>query len=276
MVPYIFGGIFVTSFFILYGALLYLNHTKIDSIKEFYKKRWLSLFPTYYLAYILIYIESIVTSEVPFDLHHPIRYYIYTLLGMDGYLMGKTWPNNYYILEEWFLGAIIIVYILYPIIVKLLNKKEKLTTLIIVVLYLLTLNYKMLNQDSFRNIFSFIFSFYIGMLLTKNKEIYDVKEIYITSIILLILSSILPISVDTNIKNHLDGFLLYLTLYGIGNKMMKYNSVKAPINIISKVSYEIFLLQHVIVYTMLKLANPASTIRSLSILFFTIIRIISE
>ena len=154
--------------------------------------------------------------------------------------MGKTWPNNYYILEEWFLGAIIIVYILYPIIVKLLNKKEKLTTLIIVVLYLLTLNYKMLNQDSFRNIFSFIFSFYIGMLLTKNKEIYDVKEIYITSIILLILSSILPI------------------------------------NIISKVSYEIFLLQHVIVYTMLKLANPASTIRSLSILFFTIIRIISE
>lgn len=98
----------------------------------------------------------------------------------------------------------------------------------------------MLNQDSFRNIFSCIFSIYIGMLLTKNKEIYDVKEIYITSIILLILSSILPI------------------------------------NIISKVSYEIFLLQHVIVYTMLKLANPASTIRSLSILFFTIIRIISE
>lgn len=39
MVPYIFGGIFVTSFFILYGALLYLNHSKIDSIKEFYKKK---------------------------------------------------------------------------------------------------------------------------------------------------------------------------------------------------------------------------------------------
>ena len=47
------GLVFVTMFFMLSGALLYKNNSTIMSYKSFYVKRWKSIFPMFYMAFLI-------------------------------------------------------------------------------------------------------------------------------------------------------------------------------------------------------------------------------
>ena len=55
-----YGDIYVTVFFFISGALLFYNHSKIDDLKLFYKKRALSIFPAFYIAWGLMYIRDVL------------------------------------------------------------------------------------------------------------------------------------------------------------------------------------------------------------------------
>ena len=108
-----YGAVFVSDFFVLSGAALLYNHPHFGSIKEiltFYKKRWLSLFPMFYIAWTIMYIINSLRVGNWFW-GGPRRNFLLSFIGMDGYFMhlGK----NYYNLGEWFLGGIIFLYLLY-------------------------------------------------------------------------------------------------------------------------------------------------------------------
>ena len=85
-------SVLVAVFFLISGALLYLHHNKIDSVWRFYKRRWIAIFPAF--------------------------------IGMDGYLFSWLQFHTFYILGEWFLGAIIIAYLTYPVLLGIINKSN--------------------------------------------------------------------------------------------------------------------------------------------------------
>lgn len=76
------------------------------------QKRITSLFPMFYLAYILC--RFLRGNFLP-HLYDgvPLRYFILTVFGMDGFLSYRL--PNFYITGEWFLGCIIILYLFYPV-----------------------------------------------------------------------------------------------------------------------------------------------------------------
>lgn len=161
------GYTLVTVFLIISGALLYYNHPSIDSTRNFYISRFKTIFPSYYITWLIAAAGAIVFNRTFFK--NPIYTFPLTIIGMDGYLAGlfPTWR----LIGEWFIGAIVIVYLLYPLILSAINKKCIEFSLIISLLFLITDNWSMLGQNPYRNIFSLLLSFVLGILIIKYKDI---------------------------------------------------------------------------------------------------------
>lgn len=267
------GSVLVVVFFLISGALLYLHHNKIESIWAFYKKRWLAIFPAFYLAYLFIFLESPIIHHSAIVFRHPIKYYFFTIIGMDGYLLAWINHHTYYLLGEWFLGAIIIAYFLYPILLYMINKNEFIASFVVIMSFILTYKWNMFSQDPFRNIFSIIFSFYFGMLFMKH-QIFLKKRISTIAFLFLLLFLIVPIQRDSTISAQADGVLLFFVFYSIGSKITTNSILKKIIVWLSNISYEIFLLQHVVILYMLEIWNPQNVYYALGLLGLTIVRIV--
>lgn len=241
------GGLFVTVFFILSGAMLYYNYSEIKNLKTYYFKRWKGLFPMFYLAYIIFCIPYIVKYGTVFYKGSPFAY-ILTLLGMDGYFSYKT--TTYYVLGEWFLGAIILLYILYPVLLKLL-KKPWISTAFLVALYIWQVYSKIFEINSMRNLISCVISFWLGMLFMKYYEVIEKKKWIVSGISLagLLIMLFIKVPLETNIAIHVAGVFTFLVLLFIGNIIMeKPSKITVVISEVSLISYAIFLVHHELLY----------------------------
>ena len=116
-----FGFMFVTSFFCISGVVLYYNYPKIKSVKRFYFKRWKSIYPSYYICFLYFFLRTAFNLKKLFFKGHWSKIFL-TLIGMDGYLSYRI--RTYYLIGEWFLGAIIIIYILYPLILCIVARNN--------------------------------------------------------------------------------------------------------------------------------------------------------
>lgn len=128
----------VVLFIMISGATQCISYEKQAALGrglgQYYKKRFLALMPAFYMAYFLGYVISRLSS-VPF---HIGRSFIWTVLGMDGYLIMKGIPTAY-IVGEWFLGLIILLYMVFPLLYKLIRKFPK-SMLVILLVYCVMIN----------------------------------------------------------------------------------------------------------------------------------------
>lgn len=262
------GDVFVTVFFILSGGMLYYNHAKINSLKEFYFKRFTSIFPAFYISFLFFYIENIFAHGEVFYLGAPWKLLL-SLAGMDGYLNYAI--PNYYILGEWFLGALILLYLLYPLLLLLINKLDLIFTIILFVILIWENFSSIFAIDPFRNLISCMFSFWMGMLLFKYRDILYKKSLIIISLIVFLLLYFVPIPFNGYILEHFMGAALFVLLYHAGAKIVKIKGVSSVINEIGRLSYPIFLLQHIIIGKILSFRNPVSGIKSMCLMVITIL-----
>ena len=106
------GNFGVSLFFIISGAaLMYVYDEKIKLV-DYYKKRFLGIYPMFWIAYISAFLYNFwLNRGVTYK--HPKITFLLTLFGMDGYL--GFYVENYYLLGEWFLGCLIFLYLSFPI-----------------------------------------------------------------------------------------------------------------------------------------------------------------
>lgn len=181
-----------------------------------------------------------------------------SLFGVDGYFFYAI--PNYYIIGEWFLGAIILMYILYPILLNGINKRPIKTSIIVLTLFLWVCFCNVFQIMEFRNIFSCMISFYTGMLLFKYKNFLDNIIVAIASTMISMVLCFVRIPFERyNVLIHIMGFTTFITLYWIG-KCMKGVHVKRCIAKLGKLSYPIFLVHHVIVIKILSYNNPTDVV----------------
>lgn len=171
-----FGFIFVTSFFCISGTVLYYNYPKITSLKSFYFKRWKSIFPSFYICYFYYLVKTVFSTKRLFFKDHWTRFF-FTLIGMDHYLSYRF--KTYSIIGEWFLGAIIIIYILYPLLSWIMNINILIINFIVFAGYILMYktNYFIIIKDI--NIITCVNSFYFGMLGIKFQNLFFKKNIHL-------------------------------------------------------------------------------------------------
>lgn len=264
------GYMLVTSFFCISGVVLYYNYPKIKSIRTFYYKRWKSIFPSFYVCFTYFFLRTAVHFHRLFYKGDWSKIFI-TIIGFDGFLSYKI--NTYYLVGEWFLGAIIILYILYPIILFIVNKNNIIiNNVIICFFYYLMYKTKYFIIPKPKNIISCAASFYFGIESIRFKTFYlENKKVFIISFLLLILFWKIKINIKPDmIIFQIHGFCFFITLYQLGKYVM---STKLYIIFyeISILSYGIYLYHHKIIYDILLLYNPSEWYYHIILLFFAIL-----
>lgn len=252
-----FGSVIVNVFFLISGAMLYYNNPEISSLKYFYYKRFRSIFPMFYISFTGLFVITVIRSHNFFYGGNPIKLLL-TLFGVDGYFLYLG--SNYYQVGEWFLGAIIMLYFLYPLLLKLFNKSSTLVTILVFSLYATVFIPGIYKIDIGRNLFSCLISFELGMVLTKNSRLWKKNcWLFLLSILVaVVLLSIRLNYIHENISVHLLSICFFIILSYIGSFLMKSRICLKVFSEISSVSFAIFLLQHVVILCMLRLYMPAN------------------
>lgn len=109
------SGCGVSWFIILSGASLGLQH-KEASWWGFVRKRFASILPPFWVAYVLMVVLIFLVRKQVFIGNDPFKWAI-TVCGVDGFL-AKRYPGNYYLIGEWFVGFILGLYVLAPYVLR--------------------------------------------------------------------------------------------------------------------------------------------------------------
>lgn len=155
-----FGWLFVTIFFILSGAALRYRYTELHlkDIKLFYKKRWMSLFPSFYILWVFLYIRNASFYGSLLYKGNPLKFLL-TVFGLDGWLSYRV--DNYAIIGEWFLGAIVVIYTSYPLFIYLYNYNKWFVGIGVIIALALEMHFNISVSDGvFRNLSSCYLSFF--------------------------------------------------------------------------------------------------------------------
>lgn len=249
------NSLLAADFLMISGAVLYYNYSEIPSLKDFYIRRAKAIFPPFYIAYAYFYIRQVLSVGDLFP-HGQPWCLIFTLLGVDGYVATKV--PTYSLIGEWSLGAIVLLYLLFPLLLKCMKKSPLGTGAVIVAGYIIMLKTMFLTEFAMRNIFTCMMSFYFGMLVIRYENFF-LKNIAVGIISLLFLITsgrffVLPF--DPCTVTQLNGYAFFFVLYYLGVYAMKLSPVSAAVSRLSKLSYPLFLVHHVIVNDMLAYQNP--------------------
>lgn len=245
----------VSIFFVLSGASLSYNYdfTNVKEVLTFYKKRWLNIFPTFYIVWLFIYIKNVMITKKFFyagDFPHMLLSFV----GMDGYFYYKT--PTYYSVGEWFLGAIILLYLFFPLLRYLLKRFAILTTIVLSILLTFVLKGNFFEIPPTRNLITCIFAMWLGMLFIKNLSIFEKhKNIIWMALIGIAILLVVKIPINQVVSMIALGCCIFLLLFYITPTIYKILPIRKCVTSVSKVSYQIFILHHVIIFWVLDFFN---------------------
>lgn len=156
---YLTGGIGrlgVSFFFMISGGMAYLSLKKY-STKIYYFRRVISILVPYNVVYLLMAILLIILAQLyhvdyprnPLEmLWHGDRTlweWLPSFVGFDHYLHGVYDIDTLYFTGEWFIGCIIILYILAPLLFRMLNDSPLLALVFVLLISLISYDRSGLN-----------------------------------------------------------------------------------------------------------------------------------
>lgn len=243
------GHIGVSLFFILAGAsLMYSSPDKLD-LKTYLKKRFLAIYPIYWTVYSAFFVYNyLIKREFTFD--KPLWRLLLSVIGMDGYLNYLI--PNYYLLGEWFIGCILLIYLLFPLMRACMLRRPVLTPVVTSVFYvLLTLFYpfKMDIQFFFllrvpEVMFGMYFIKYLYGTMEQRKK-YDWKW-GLASFAVICTVMTIETSLPVPFKILWTGIPIFLFLVWAG-QLIKNQVVRKGISIFSSYTFAIYLVHHILV-----------------------------
>ncbi len=117
------GDIGVSFFFMISGASLqYVYPEGCRPLKKYYFKRAMAIYPAFWIAFAAFTTFDFIWSGglLP-DI--PLQKLLWSVTGMDGYALTMGWDQaGFYQIGEWYLGCILLIYIIYPLVSKGVNK----------------------------------------------------------------------------------------------------------------------------------------------------------
>ena len=174
--------------------------------------------------------------------------FIYTLFGLDGYLL--LYEHNFYLIGEWFMGALMVCYLLFPVLLWLLKHIPFTTgTMLLVGTYFIPF-LPVFTRDPFQNLWTCVTIFYLGMLIAQSPHLFCSKKAFSISTILLVLLLFIHIPYYEYLRLYgtiLTGFLLMVTLSNLGYFCEQSKPAKHVLSVLGKLSFPIFLVQHILI-----------------------------
>ena len=251
---YIFRGVYlgtfgVSLFFIASGVGLYYsyNNEKQHSILRFYWKRARALYPMFWIAWIWAAIACLFVFKKISSAS--LKYFPLTILGMDGYVLSLGLSKQtFYLVGEWFLGCIFLMYLVAPLLLFGIHRRPLLTTVLAFCgsfLCLAPFMPSFINNEVWfmRRLPEVV----LGMLFAKYVKNPNWKTSLAGCVIGAAGLSVASVFPDKVTYDTIICTAAFLAFAGIAEYMRK-GPIEKLVSNISKYSYAIFLCHHYIIF----------------------------
>lgn len=246
------GTFAVSIFFMISGAsLMYTTREKLE-LGMFYLKRYIRLLIPFYVVTFMYYVVNAIRVRDWAGVYIggiPVWKWIFTILGMDEWVSMHGIETFSRGIGEWFLGALVILSFLFPLLRFLMLKNQKVFMTIATLLYLIVI----FNYNSDVLIYMSLpvkgFDFVLGMWFGLNWEKINPKWEYVTvPIVILYLVSPFAFPINEALKILILAFAFLVSFSFLEDNLQ---NCKMPIvNWLSKYSYELFLVHHIVIYAL--------------------------
>lgn len=260
------GTFLVGAFLMISGGVLYYNHREIPSLRIFYYKRWRSLYPMFYVSYLYFYINNVIETGRLFFLGKPFSM-VLSVLGMDGYFLYKG--TNYYHVGEWFFGAIVLLYIMYPLFAKLLNRYGAKGLIVLIPVWLWQIYTDVFDILVGRNLIYCSGIFIVGMLVFKY-ELYRNKLLKWISVPISLILILVPITRLYHIKHIILTISVFFSLFAIAEVLIKIPGTHSVIKFLGDLSFPMYLVQNQIGVMIVRRFNPVSMMAMVKVSVVTV------
>lgn len=245
-------GHYGVSFFIIAsGGAIYGSIKKGFDLTSFYKKRAASILPAFWVSYIF-WLVFILLKHGYVSLGSDWKLLALTATGLDGWLYNR-YPN-YALVGEWFIGFILVMYLIFPALVPVIKRSKWMTLGVCVLISItsfhlngsLVRHFPFWNPDPMWNPTTRLAEFAFGIIL------FDLLSYGKRAALILLIASAAVISAyhissiffDNNLKNiplMMAWFTLFVSAYEL---MPQLNFINSLLSTISKYSLVAFLMQH--------------------------------
>ena len=246
------GALGVSLFLIISGAALTLTYRRPINLKRFYWKRFLNIYPMFWTAWLLgtLYYFLIFNGRPPNAA--PAKSFIFTLLGVDGLVAAFGWPTMY-LLGEWFLGFILLYYLVFPALLWAIDRYPIVTGAAILAAYAATV---IVMQRYFAGYPSaMILTTRLPELAFGSYFVLYGRRVHwatvIPAVAVLAISAMLPEEIPEDVATTLVGISAFLILVVVG-RYVAIQPVRVLVDLIAKYSYPIFLVHHVVILLVLQ------------------------
>lgn len=217
------------------------------SLKEYGKKRFERIFiPYYVVSAFVLFCAMILSSEPVFAGSVPKWHIIFTVLGIDGYLSEYGVPTFHLGIGEWFVGCMILMYLVYPLLRKAMLKKPNMLIMVSTAVYLLLLLFYKGTVPVYYFFPVKLYDFILGMYLAVKIKEPSVKTAVISFALMLgffMFPIKLPLSDDY--PNVILGLLTFLFVFSLEDiKKVKRIFECRIFKDVAACSYEMFLIHH--------------------------------
>ena len=235
------GSIGVGLFLIISGAALLYQEESKTGIFRFYKKRLLSIYPMYWIAYILAFFYMFYAAKT-IIWNVPKANIIYSVLGIDMYVANFGIPT-FAIVGEWFIGLILMLYLIFPILKKGVLNKPILTVILVIIAYIISIHTTNLSVG----LFEWLPIFVLGMIFLKyiNRMPWYAAGI---AALIIVINSKLDMTINPNITRLYIVVAVFCILVYIAKYVERFTIVRKICTVICKYSYPCFLVHHFIIY----------------------------
>lgn len=246
----------VSLFFMISGAGLMLSSRKRWNVKDFYKRRFTKLLIPFYIVelFTLVASFSIKREWISYFPEVSKVKVVFNLLGMDGYF--EQYFTTYCLhVGEWFLGALIMLYALFPLFRFCIEKNRYITISIATIYYLIMILGGFSSITPWTNVFVKAYDFVLGMFLIL--EIPKIMEHRTAKIAIRIMAAIVilfgmiykpAVPIPFTITNLLYAAVIFIFFFSMETVWGKCEKADRLIDRICLISYEIFLVHHIVIY----------------------------
>lgn len=242
------GSVGTGIFFILSGYVLRLSNQTVEQVGVFYKKRFLSLYPLFYLIWLASAAWILITDGIGgFPAAGAPWRIIFTVLGIDNYMGYLGIPTYYYGVGEWYSTILILLYLLYPLLNRGFEKKRGLVTALIVSLYLGNLIFTPWGIVADAGLPTGLLLFWIGMNLERTREwLIGHKWVAIPALAAAAVIGLIPLPGYQLPWKNLLSVSLFILMYIAANLFPEKVRGSKIIGELSKISYSVYLCHHFI------------------------------
>lgn len=280
----------VGLFFMISGSGLMLSSDAKENFSaiSFYKTRIIKIIIPFYVSYFLYIFIQLAIFRMPISVlfeGRPLYSIVFTILGMDGYLSLYGVKTFYLGIGEWFLFPLLIMYLLFPLLRKLIKKNRIVAFCTMTAFFLfVTLLYDKIPYMNlipcYTNVFVKIYEFFLGMLLiTLIDEIPGWLFIIASApVIWFYLTCAYYLQDNEAIRILIQNVSFFLFFAGFERLFKKLPKSFHALSVISRYTYPAFLIHHVfetLIPPVLAPIIPYQKNSSLLILFVAILFFVS-